>query len=272
MDWATIIMFLFMCTLQRIGDELDKAPTCPTYCGIDHKHRMKSYKVNGTECYIYEPEEVPEFIQVKDWKTADTGDWVNTDDGHVVQILKKWDIFVQTCTGTYKLSGTLDTVRKQDIYSISGKSSYQNVLDRKNPTQKEIFFALRAAKGQTPAEAYLEVFDTKNPKTAKKKAAILIKTERIQKILKQDMKDVFEKIGANTESMVEVVWDIAQNGKNDSDRLKASGMMWDAADLVEKNRVTEVAGKFFGFTPEKLAEVIRPKEIDANSENADMDT
>ena len=93
--------------------------------------------------------------------------------------------------------------------------------------------------------------------------------KRIQKLMNQDMKDVFKKLGANTESMVEVVWDIAQNGKNDSDRLKAASMMWDAADLIEKNRVTEVAGLFHGFTPEKLEEASRPKEI---SEKSDTDT
>ena len=270
MDWPTIIMYCIFSGLQYIGDQLDKAPICPQYCEAEHIHYMRSYKVNGTECYVYGLKEVPSDIEVNaDWKVAREGDWVVTDDKRVVQILKKWDVFVRTCTGTYKTSGKLDTKRKKDIYSVSGKSSYQTVIDRKEPTQKEIFFALRAAKGQNPAKAYLEVFDTKNPNTARKKAAVLLKTERIQKLMRQDMKDVFEKIGANTESMVEVVWDIAQNGKNDSDRLKASGMMWDAAALVETNKITEVAGLFQGFDLKKLETVKRPEEI---SENSDTDT
>tara|TARA_Y100000310_G_scaffold258397_1_gene266786 strand:- start:226 stop:573 length:348 start_codon:yes stop_codon:yes gene_type:complete len=112
----------------------------------------------------------------------------------------------------------------------------------------------------------MEVYDTKNPVTAAKKAAILLKTERVQKLMRQDMKDVFEKLGANTESMVEVVWDIAQNGKNETSRLAASKMMWDAAGLIEQNKVTEVAGLFQGFTSEKLEEATRPKEIDGRQD------
>lgn len=271
MDWATIIMYCIFSGLQYIGNQLDKAPMCPPYCEAKHKHYyMKSYKVNGTECYIYGPEEVPSDIEVNsDWKSAEEGEWVATDDKRVVQILKKWDVFVRTCTGTYKTSGKLDTKKKKDIYSVSGKSSYEKVIDRKTPTQKEIFFALRAAKGQDPAKAYLEIYDTKNPDTARKKAAVLLKTERIQKLMRQDMKDVFEKLGANTEAMVDVVWDIAQNGKNETARLAASKMMWDAADLVENNKVTEIAGVFQGITQEQLGAATRPKEI---SEKSDTNT
>ena len=73
------------------------------------------------------------------------------------------------------------------------------------------------------------------------------------------MKDVFDKLGATTHTMVEVVWNVAQHGKNDSDKLKAASMMWDAADLVEKTKVTEIAGIFQGFDQKKLEEVQRPE-------------
>ena len=229
---------------------------------------MIAYKVNGKECLIYEVEETPDSIRYKDdWRGANEGDWVLTDDSRVIQVLKthktgKVD-FIRTCTGTYKVSkdSVLDTVKKKDIYSLSGKSSYQKVIDRKIPTQSEKLFAMRVSRGETPKVAYMTVFPTKSEDTAKKKSAILIKTERIQKLMKQDLKDVFDKLDASTEKMVDVVWDIAQNGKNDSDRLKAAGMMWDAADLVEKRKITEIAGVFQGFDLDKIEAAKRPIEI-----------
>ena len=273
MDWATIIMYCICSGLQYIGNQLDKAPMCPPYCEAKHKHYyMKSYKVNGKDCYIYDEGEVPEGITVvDDWRASVEGDWVLTDDGHVIQVLKKWKNLIRTCTGTYHTyrTGKLDTKRSKDIYSISGKSSYQKVLDRKEPTQKEIFFALRAAKGQDPGEAYLEVYDTKNPVTAHKKAAILLKQERIKRIMNQDLKDVFAEQNIDLTYLIARAKDEADNGKTTNERLTALKMLWMAYGVIETVKETTHVGVIQGFDRKLLEEVKRPLEI---SENPDTGT
>ena len=227
---------------------------------------MIARTVNGKVYWVYDQESVPTGLEWKEtWKNSKKNDWVLTDDNKILQILAVKTIgttkVYQTCIGTFSESGKMDTKKRSSRHTLSGKTEYELLKDRKEPTHKEILFAARIATGQRPAQAYLAVYDTKSEETAKKKSAILVKTERIQKILKQDLKDVFEKLGATTESMVEVVWGVAQNGKNDSDRLKAAGMMWDAANLVEKHKITEIQGLFQGFDPTQIEEFKRPEEI-----------
>jgi len=232
---------------------------------------MREYTVNGEKHKIYTQETAPKGLNwKKNWKKSKKLDWVLADDGYIIQVLDindtKMGKLFKTCVGTYTATTGMDTKHRKDRHSLSGKSWYEKLVDRKVPTGKEVLFAARLANGQGPTEAYLAVYDTKNELTAKKKAAILVKTERISKILKQDLKDVFEAMGADTKSMVEVVWHVAQNGKNDSDRLKAASMMWDAADLVEKHKVTEIKGLFQGYDPTQIEEFKRPQEIEAHQE------
>ena len=52
---------------------------------------MRSYKVNKVNCYVYSSAEVPEEVNYKeDWRDGNVGDWVKTDDGHVIQVLRRF--------------------------------------------------------------------------------------------------------------------------------------------------------------------------------------
>ena len=220
---------------------------------------METYKVNKSNCYVYSVKEVPPGIEYKDdWRKGEVGDWVKTDDDKIVQILRRFKTSdkecVGTCTGTYIVSPdyTMDSVRKGDIYSFSGKNWYERLTGRKEPTKNEILFAQRISLGSTPTEAYLAVYNTDNEDTAKKKSAILIKQERIQKLVRQDLKDSFSKLGVDLDYLIESAKDVVDGGKNDSDRLKALSMLWDAFGVVEEQKVTEIKGLFQGFSPEQL--------------------
>ena len=52
---------------------------------------------------------------------------------------------------------------------------------------------------------------------------------------------------------------MADAGKNDSDKLSAAKMLWDAFGVVEKQKITEIKGIFQGFEPKHLQEVKRPE-------------
>ena len=234
---------------------------------------MESYKVNNANCYVYSTGEVPPDLEYKeDWREGKVGDWVLTDDGKVLQVLRRYKTktgeCLGTCTGTYVVSSdaVMDSVRKGDIYSISGRNWYDRLVNRKEPTACEIRFAQRIALGENQVDAYLAVYPTKNEDAAKKKAAILVKQERIQKLVRQDLKDSFSKLNIDLDYLIESAKDVVDGGKNDSDRLKALNMLWDAFGVVEQQKVTEVKGIFQGFQPEELTGIER-KELAESSEN-----
>ena len=226
---------------------------------------MKRHKVKNKFHKVYTKAEVPRGIEYReDWKNADIGDWVVASDGNVIQILRKDNFTVGTCTGTYTYTddSPMDTTRKKDIYSISGDNWYTRLKNRKNPTKKEIIFAKRIQRGGDPILTYVEVFNTTNKKNAKEKAALLIKSERIQKIMNEDLKDVFVKKGVDLEYLIGSAKDVVDGAKNDSDRLKALSMLWDAFGVVKQQKITEIAGVFQGFDLKHLESAER-KQIGA---------
>jgi hypothetical protein len=151
----------------------------------------------------------------------------------------------------------MDSIRKKDIYSVSGKNWYTRIKDRKDPTKKEILFAAKVGLGEDPTEAYLAIYDTEDKDQARKKAGILVKTERIQKLMNEKLKDTFSKNAIDLDYLIKSCKDVVDGGKNDSDRLKALNMLWDAYGVVEKQKVTEVRGVFQGFQPEQIEQAGR---------------
>lgn len=84
--------------------------------------------------------------------------------------------------------------------------------------------------------------------------------------MRQDLKDSFSKLNIDLDYLIESAKDVVDGGKNDSDRLKALNMLWDAFGVVEQQKVTEVKGIFQGFQPEELTGIER-KELAEASEN-----
>lgn len=214
---------------------------------------MREYTVKGKQHKVYEPDEVPMDISpISDWTQAEVGDWVVADDGCVIQVLRRYNNVIGTCTGSYTSSKGMTTDKMKDIYSVSGKSWEDRTKDRKKPTSNEILFASCVLRGDDPAEAYIKVFKTKSEQTAKKRAALLVKQKRIQTLMREELQASFAKQGIDLDYLIGSAKEVVDGGKNDSDRLKALNMLWDAFGVVEKQAVTEVKGIFQGFSPEQL--------------------
>jgi hypothetical protein len=219
---------------------------------------MREYTVKGISHKVYEPDEVPIDIQpISNWSDADIGDWVVADDGCVIQVLRRYNNVIGTCTGSYISSRGMTTEKQQDIYSVGGKSYASRMRDRVKPTEKEILFASYIVRGNKPVEAYLKVFNTKNETTAKKRAAILVQQKRIQNLMREELKLAFAKQAIDLDYLLEAAKNVVDGGKNDSDRLKALSMLWDAFGVVEKKAVTEVKGVFQGFSDNQLTAIDR---------------
>ena len=75
--------------------------------------------------------------------------------------------------------------------------------------------------------------------------------------MNEKLKDTFTKFSVDLDYLIESAKDIVDGGKNDSDRLKALSMLWDAYGVIETQKITEVRGVFQGFQPEQIEQAGR---------------
>ena len=242
---------------------------------------MRSYYINKIKHTVFDDiDEVPSNINIVDnWRSGQIGNWVKSDDGCIIQILRKGKMvvpkgrnkvreYVGTCTGTFPVSPNvkMDTSRRVNIYSFGGgKNSADVLLDRTVLSKCEHLFVGYVASGLTLQEAYIKAFPTNSPNYAKQKSAQLVKTKRIITAMKEELKPILEDIGIDEKSILEHINTIATSSDKDETRLKALFKLSDIMDLEDKNRttVTQVSGALFqGFKDKELLKAERPKEID----------
>jgi len=247
---------------------------------------MRHYSIKGIEHTVYEVgDDVPSsLIVLGNWKEAKVGDWVKADDGCVIQVLrvgkmkthrgkiKFWN-YIGTCTGTFCNNNQMkmDTEKRDNIYSFSGKDyRYGSLQERVRPTTNEVVFAQYVSRGLSPADAYLKAYRSNAGKHAALSAGILIKTERIQKLMREDLKPVLKQLGIDREFVLGGIRDIAETGGKDSDRLKALIELGDILEIREVTKVQEITGALFqGFQPKELEIIQKPKELNGEVQDAD---
>ena len=243
---------------------------------------MRHYTVNNAQYVVYESEDElpPDVYPIKDWRNGGLFDWVLADDGCFIQILRKGTMtkpkgkvrqvaYIGTCTGTFIVSPKtkMDTSKRVNIYSLGGDvERNQRLDDRENLSTREELFVTYLAKGVDPRKAYLEAFPTNNPHYAGTRAGQLIKTARVRSAMKEELKPYMEQLGLDENYVLSNIKEVidSSDGKV-ADKLKALFKLADIMDMEDKNttQVTTMTGAVFqGFTPEKLEEVERPKEIE----------
>ena len=239
---------------------------------------MRYYKVKGIKHAVYETEkEAPPHLNIiRDWRNGNIEDWVLADDESVIQILRKGSMlrkngeraYIGTCTGTFLvLEDTyMDTDRRTNIYSFGGSSTpEQVVMNRRNMTANEELFVLYMSQGLQPQDAYVKAFPTNNKQYARMKAVNLIKTERIQTAVKEELKPILEELSIDERMVLEGIRIEAQTAEKADTRLKALFKLSDILDLEDKSaaKVQQITGvQFQGLTDNMIDEAQRPKEID----------
>ena len=242
---------------------------------------MRHYTVNNAQYVVYESEDElpPDVYPIKDWRNGGLFDWVLADDGCYIQILRKGAMtkpkgkvrkvaYIGTCTGTFIVSPKtkMDTSKRVNIYSLGGNIERNQRLDeRENLSTREELFVAYLAKGVDPRKAYLDAFPTNNPHYAGTRAGQLIKTARIRSAMKEELKPYMEALGLDENYVLSNIKEVIDSCDKDDTKLKALFKLADIMDMEDKNttQVTTMTGAVFqGFTPEKLEEVQRPKEIE----------
>ena len=83
--------------------------------------------------------------------------------------------------------------------------------------------------------------------------------------MKEELKPFLEKLELDEFYVLSNIKEVIDSTGKDDTKLKALFKLADIMDMEDKNRVqvTSMTGALFqGFTPEKLEEVERPKEIE----------
>ena len=207
----------------------------------------------------------PQIIQ--NWRLGNTGDWVSTDDGMFCEILfrgklkrpsGKTDEYVRTVCGTHLCKDKNEMLGEipDNIYTFSGSNEYRRFIKKKDANSKELLFAQYVAIGEEPVDAYLKTYKTKNRQYAHSQANRLLKTDRIQTMVKEEVKAVLEEEGISHNYLLKRFKEVADSAERDGDVLrsleslaKISGL-FDTQD-TEKQQLTV----WSGFSPEQLAEV-----------------
>lgn len=240
---------------------------------------MREYKVNKAIHRVYDPGDViPGYIEtVQSWRDAKVGDWVVADDDSIIQILRKGTMlrakgsiknvsYVGTCTGTFPATktATMDTQKRDNIYSFGGKTEEDSVIERERITSHEAIFVQYVISGMDPKDAYLKAYKTKNPGYAAIKAGRLLKTERVMSQMKKELEPVMESLGLNEDFVLKNIKEVIETTEKDDTKLKALFKLSDIMDMEDKTKtsVTQISGAVFqGFSDDKLEEVARPKKI-----------
>tara|TARA_Y100000361_G_scaffold154352_1_gene179880 strand:- start:2717 stop:3472 length:756 start_codon:yes stop_codon:yes gene_type:complete len=233
---------------------------------------MDNYKtIKGRDYYLCSNiEEVkkilgfePEIIQ--DWRLGNTGDWVSTDDGLLCEVLKrgelkrpsgKVDEYVRTICGTFLCKPKVEMFGEiaENIYSFGGNNEYRRFMKKKDATSKEVLFAQYVAQGEQPVDAYLKTYKSDNLAYAKTQANRLMRTERMQSMVKEEIRLVLEEEGISHNYLIKRFKQVADSAEREGDVLRSLESLSKIAGLFDSQE-TETKQQLTvwqGFTPEQM--------------------
>ena len=214
---------------------------------------VKHYIYSLTEWEIKYPES-----RLESWRVGKEGDWVLTDDDHVVQILKKANYdgleVVRCITGTYRLSSKqlMGSDIPDNIYSFSKESLHTQFKNRTKPTNKEFLFAQYIARGESTIESYLKAFKTNNKGYAHRRANELLQSERVKKVVSEKVKEILDAEGVTPNYIIQTFKQVTDLADRDTDRLRALESLAKISGLFETEKKSEQLTVFAGFTEEQM--------------------
>ena len=228
---------------------------------FDNEKEFNSYCINNN----INP--IPEIV--KDWRKAEERDWVWSDDGRIVQILKRGPMnhssegkgfYVRTVVGTfctrYKAGMDTDFSQHGNRYTLSKtlKNPNGGVLSRTEvSTKEELWAAEIILMGKDPWVAYQSVYGTKSLEKCKVKAALLLRQKRIIRHMSKLAMDAASELGINHEWVLTNYKKLVEDGSSENVRL---GALDRVADIIgtsgEIKQETRELAAFQGFGNEDI--------------------
>jgi len=207
---------------------------------------VNSRKLKGVPQYVFENEqEFTEFFEnpppiAADWRSAEQGEWVRSDDGAIIQILKRGKMkhhgdrknyswangYVRTIVGTFichpkrKMDTNFD--QHPNRYTFSGKTPHITVVvnNRKHLTKNERLFAYNVAAGMGLEDSYRDAFQYDGAH-ARDKGFLLLKQERVVTEIHKSITDIADDIGINHKYILKGLKEIFENAEDEGASLRA---------------------------------------------------
>jgi len=236
---------------------------------ITRKIKHKKYK-------IYESEEefrkdYPDEKIYTNWREGTEGSWVKTDDGQVCPVLHRGELKNGTVEGVYNYyirtpigsfvcrdTVTMDGEPRKNIYSLGArnKSPYEIKRDRKKPTKREFLFAKYVAKGDDIVDAFLSAYPTDNRGYAESQAKILMNTERVRGLIREEIDKVLNEAEITPLYILEKMKNIIESpdGK-DSDKVSILKELVTISGMKDTEKKSESVTVFQGFSQEQLSAI-----------------
>jgi hypothetical protein len=229
--------------------------------------------IKNTKHYLYDDRaefavSFPDVPIRHNWRHGEQGEWVFTDDGFVCQILKIRHIAkrdgkqvpcVRTVCGTFLPRDMKKEMLGEDgiaenIYTFSGNNASQKKFNERGRNTKELMFARYVASGVDSIDAYKAAYpDATSSRYIKDRSEQLLKTETIQKMVKQEIREILEKEGVSNEWIIERFKTIADMAENDTHKLKSLDSLAKIAGLFDTDeKKSERLEIWAGFSPEQL--------------------
>ena len=228
--------------------------------------------IKGVKHYAYESEEEfrkahPDTPLITEWKQAEEGDWCLSDDGKIVQILKKGcfvdkkkrdNDYIRTIIGMFnhRSKGSFAGTVRDEIYRFTKKTEYQ-VKTGGYLTDAKKSFAKYVAHGMDPVEAYQKAF----PKTtsldhAERRSTLLLKNKTVRQAVDKEIENLMSEVGITKRYLLETTKDVIDKiDVRDNDKLRAIETLMKISGLLStEKKVDSVAliQEFSGFSREKL--------------------
>ena len=235
---------------------------------------MEIKQIKGIEHYLYDDDIEfrafnPDKNIIGNWREGSTGDWVFTDDMHVLQIIKRSGLkhpgyktprnVVLTVCGSFIIEQKTHQILGEhgvakNIFSFSG--NYDAIYDRevkRKVNNREFLFARYVAAGEDTIAAFKKAYPkAKNETYIKNKTSSLLKKEEIRTMVKEEVKKILADEGVSPEWIVAKYKDIADLSDRDTDKLRSLEALAKMSGLFDTEKKQEQLTVFQGFTPEQM--------------------
>lgn len=250
---------------------------------------MEKRAIKNIDHYVYDDldefrEHHPNTVVHPNWKESDEGDWVYSDDGRIVQLLKVakhvnhpndrknykfakgW---VRTVVGSFinrpntKMDTDFGSHSNRYTFSKTIKNASRRVVKRTKITNKEKHFATNVVVGMGAVEAYKNAYKEMSDQKARKKATILLKQERVMKEIEKSVLDVAKEMGVDHKYVLNKLKNLADYSEDDNIVLQSAkelGKIVGTSGTTIKQREVGLLGMFQGFSSEELEGATREQK------------
>tara|TARA_R100001443_G_scaffold116989_1_gene139398 strand:- start:2420 stop:3196 length:777 start_codon:yes stop_codon:yes gene_type:complete len=232
-------------------------------------------KIKGVDYTLYKDEKEfrrhnPKQTIQSDWRGANTGDWIKTDDGQVTVVIKRGKIktkdrkksredeYIRTLLGMANIKRTINIEGEpvQDIWRFGKKNWYAKIKDGNLSVSKRIF-AKYIASGMKPIDAFMKAHEnTKSLDYAKQKTKVLLKSKKVRQLIDKEIELLLNETGITKSYLLEKTKDIVDSeGSKDSDKMRAIETLMKLSGMLSTEKKVDSVSliqEFTGFSQEKL--------------------